>query len=245
MREFSEEIDPTRVEYVHCGVHPEERERRKGWASPLANLEILVGAGFPVFASCVMTPAAFGLFESTRELLRAIDVTLIPKILRGMDHGRRYPQSYTLEERDAFVRLSERADSDIEKNPQRPMRNRPTINPLLDRHFLDGVPDFTGVQCSAGRNWVIIDPDGNLYECGAHGWMGNIFHGRIRFLTSDHPCRSEWRHYACVRYSAIDETGVRYLPLAPAVPSMRMRAEDLVHKIEHGVVNRLIQLSLR
>ena len=34
---FAADIDPSRVQYVHCGVHVEERDRRKGWRNLLTN----------------------------------------------------------------------------------------------------------------------------------------------------------------------------------------------------------------
>ncbi len=56
---FAADIDASRVQYVHCGVHAEERDRRKGWPQLLANVGFLLERGFPVFASLVMTPSAF------------------------------------------------------------------------------------------------------------------------------------------------------------------------------------------
>src|SRR5207253_4530761 len=80
VRDFARAVKPERVAYIHCGVHPEERHKRKGWPGLLANMRALVEAGFPVFASCVMTPAAFSLFEDARERLQAAGVPLIPKL---------------------------------------------------------------------------------------------------------------------------------------------------------------------
>jgi MoaA/NifB/PqqE/SkfB family radical SAM enzyme len=244
VRAFAQAVDPQRVEYIHCGVHPEEREKRKGWGTLTPNLRTLVQAGFPVFASCVMTPAAFALFEGASERLDTVDVPLIPKVLRGLYRGRQYPLSYSDQEREQFLRFSELAERKIRGSRLSPLRNDPTVNPLIDRSFLHGTPDFTGVRCSAGRNIVTIAPDGNIYACGNTGRIGNIFLRRLKLYTSDQPCRSEWCHYVCVRYSAVDAAHVRSLPLIPAEMPLRAQVAGLIHIAQRGAVNTLVRLSL-
>ena len=81
-------MNPQRVVSIHCGVHPEEREKRKGWPMLLDNLRLLVDAGFPVIASSVMAPPAFALYERAAERLDSVGVPLIPKLLRGAYRGK-------------------------------------------------------------------------------------------------------------------------------------------------------------
>jgi len=192
-----------------------------------------------------MTPAAFALFERASERLDTVDVPLIPKVLRGLYQGRQYPQSYTGQEREQFIRFSELAERRIRGNNFSPMRNDPTVNPLIDRYFLHAFPDFTGVSCSAGRNLVTIAPDGNIYACGNRGRIGNIFQRRLKLSPIDQPCRSEWCHYACVRYSAMDVAHSQTLPLLPVEKPLLTRVSDLIHIAERGAVNSLVRLSLR
>ena len=245
VRAFAQTVGPQRVEYIHCGVHPEEREKRNGWASLLSNLRVLVQAGFPVFSSCVMTRAAFGLFEQASERLDSVDVPLIPKALRGMYQGRSYPRSYSDRERELFVGFSELAERKIRGHRLAPYRNDPTINPLFDRYFLNGLPDFTGVNCSAGRDFVTITPEGNIYTCATTNRIGNIFQRRLKLSTKDQPCRTEWCPYACVRYSAANAERAQSLPLLPAEPPIMKRVADLVHIAQGSIVNGLVRLSLR
>jgi MoaA/NifB/PqqE/SkfB family radical SAM enzyme len=244
VRAFAQAVDPQRVEYIHCGVHPEEREKRNGWRTLAANLQTLAQAGFPVFASCVMTPAAFALFEGASERLDTVEVPLIPKALRGLYRGRRYPQSYSGQEREQFLRFSELAERKIRDCRLAPLRNDPTVNPLVDRYLLQGAPDFTGVRCSAGRKIVTIAPDGNIYACSATGWIGNIFRRRLKLYSTDQPCHSEWRHYACVRYSAVDAEHVQSLPLMPVEMPLKTQVAGLIHIAQRGAVNTLVRLSL-
>ena len=243
--DFAARVDPSRVEYVHCGVHPQERDARGGWPLLLANLDTLLQAGFPVFASCVMTPEAFASFERTAALLGDVGVPLIPKVLRGAWRGRFFPDAYTGAERAEFIRLSHLAEESVRANPHRPMRNDPTVNPLMDRDFLAGTPDFTGVMCSAGRAFLTIAPDGNIYACGHTRRIGNLLLGTLNLLDADMPCRSDWCHYVCVRYSAVDQAGARLLPAIPEDPPLRVRLAQIAYTIERGAVNGFVQLSRR
>jgi len=121
VRAFAQAVDPQRVEYIHCGIHAEEREQRNGWPSLLTNLRTLVRAGFPLFSSCVMTPAAFDLFERASERLDTVDVPLIPKLLRGLYRGQQFPQSYSCHQREQFIRFSEFAERKIRANDFAPL----------------------------------------------------------------------------------------------------------------------------
>ena len=242
--EFARQVNPERVAYIHCGVHPEERRNRNSWPALLANLTVLVEAGFPVFASCVMTPAAFHLFDETLERLGPVGVALVPKMLEGQHNQRFYPQAYSDRERGKFIELSRAASLAVDSSPTNPFRHRPTINPLLDRHFLKGVPDYAGVMCSAGRTYVSIGPDGNIYACGNHHRIGNVFRRELRFLSKDGPCRSDTCRYYCFRHSAVDEVAAQRLPVRPVHTPLTMRVSEIMQKAERAIVNRLVQVSL-
>lgn len=210
VREFAAEIDPSRVQYVHCGVHVEQRDARKGWKNLLPNVTALVERGFPVFGSLVMTPGAFAEFPRVAELFKDLNVALIPKAIRGSFEGRWYPQAYTEEEREQFRRFSEQAELITKTSNWQPDRARSTVNPLLDRHYLDGVPDFTGIQCSAGRMSVSIGYDGKIFRCGSKTVLGNIFEKRLNLYAEDRPCDDEYCPYWCMRYSHFQGASAGY-----------------------------------
>ena len=242
--QFAREVKAERVAYIHCGIHPEERRDRKGWPALLSNLTVLIDAGYPVFASCVMTPAAFDLFEDARDRLGRLGVPLIPKLLEDRYQQRFYPQDYTDQEREKFIELSKVAGGAVDASPLKPFRHRPTINPLLDRHFLNGVPDYAGIMCSAGRSYVSIGPDGNIYACGNHHRIGNVFRREMRFLSEDQPCRSDTCRYYCFRHSVVDEVAAQRLPVRPIQTPLAMRVTEFMQKAERAIVNRLVQISL-
>jgi MoaA/NifB/PqqE/SkfB family radical SAM enzyme len=203
VHDFAADVDASRVQYVHCGVHTAERDRRKGWQRLLANVTLLLEGGFPVFASLVMTPAAFAAFPRVAGSFTSLGVPLIPKALRGSYEGRWYPQAYTEAERTQFRRFWEQADAIARASKWQP--DHSTVNPLLDRDYLDGFPDFAGIPCSAGRMSVSIGPDGKIFRCGRKMLLGNILQRRLDLVAEDRPCDNESCPYWCMRYSGFEK----------------------------------------
>lgn len=242
VRDFAAEIDRSRVQYVHCGVHVEERDRRKGWRNLLPNVTSLLERGFPVFASLVMTPSAFAQFPRVAEPFTALGVALIPKAIRGSYEGRWYPQAYTEAERTQFRRFSEQAEIIARNGTWRPDQLRATVNPLLDRHYLDGVPDFTGIPCAAGRMSVSIGYDGKIFRCGQKTVLGNIFERRIDLFPEDRPCDDEYCPYWCLRYSGFEKATQGNYPRRGA-PGAVKQALVSIRGMRREIGNRIAAFS--
>jgi MoaA/NifB/PqqE/SkfB family radical SAM enzyme len=240
VRDFAANVDPSRVQYVHCGVHVGERDRLKGWRNLQGNVTSLLERGFPVFGSLVMTPAAFADFERVADLFTNINVPLVPKAIRGSFEGRWYPQAYTEAERTQFRRFSEQAEAISKSSAWQPQRS--TINPLLDRDYLDGVPDFAGIQCAAGRLSVSIGYDGRIFRCGQKTVLGNIFERRLDLFAGDRPCDDEYCPYWCMRYS-------RFQKEAPAsytrriAPGAFKQALVTIRGVRREIGNRMTNLT--
>jgi len=242
VREFAADIEPSRVQYVHCGVHVEERDCRKGWPNLQANITSLLERGFPVFASLVMTPSAFADFPRVEHLFTALGVPLIPKAIRGSYEGRWYPQAYTEAERIQFRRFSEQAELIAGTSSWQPNRHGATVNPLLDRDYLDGVPDFTGIPCSAGRMSVSIGYDGRIFRCGQKTVLGNIFERRLDLLPQDRPCDDEYCPYWCMRYSSFENDAPANYPRRSAPNAIRQTLIT-IRGIRRELGNRLTAFS--
>jgi MoaA/NifB/PqqE/SkfB family radical SAM enzyme len=242
VRDFAAEIDRSRVQYVHCGVHVEERDRRKGWRNLLPNVASLLERGFPVFASLVMTPSAFAQFPRVADLFTALGVPLIPKAIRGSYEGRWYPQAYTEAERTQFRRFSEQAAIIARNSTWRPDQLRATVNPLLDQYYLDGVPDFTGIQCSAGRMSVSIGYDGKIFRCGQKTVLGNIFERRLDLFPEDRPCDDEYCPYWCLRYSHFEKETQGNYPRRGA-PGAVKQALVTIRGVRREIGNRIAAFS--
>jgi hypothetical protein len=108
--DFAAHVDALRIQYIYCGVHVEERDRRNGWRHLRANVTSLLERGFPVFGSLVMTRSAFADFPRVARLFATVGVPLIPKAIRGRYEGRWYPQANTEAGRTQFRRFPEEAE---------------------------------------------------------------------------------------------------------------------------------------
>jgi MoaA/NifB/PqqE/SkfB family radical SAM enzyme len=243
VRDFADVVHPSRVSYIHCGVHVEERDRLKGWRHLLANIELLLERGFPLFASLVMTPDAFAEYSRVAEPFTSLGVPLIPKVLRGGFEGRWYPQAYTEAERTQFRFLCEQAQAIAAASKWQLSHHAPTVNPFLDRDYLDGFPDFSGISCSAGRLSVSIGYDGRIFRCGSKTVLGNIFEKRLNLFAEDRPCDDDYCPYWCLRYS-------RFNDQAPAdyarrnAPNILEQTLVRIRGVRREIGNRIAEISL-
>jgi MoaA/NifB/PqqE/SkfB family radical SAM enzyme len=243
VQDFRAAVDPARVQYIHCGVHVEERDRLKGWRYLLANIESLIERGFPVFASLVMTSHAFAEYSRVAEPFTSLGVPLIPKVLRGGFEGRWYPQAYTAAQRAQFRFLSEQAEAIAATGRWQPDHRSPTVNPFLDRDYLDGFPDFSGISCSAGRRSVSIGYDGRIFRCGQKTVLGNIFDRRLNLFAEDRPCDDEYCPYWCLRYSRFTEQAPAQYARQSA-PNVLRQALVRIRGVQREIGNRITEISL-
>jgi len=242
VRDFAANVDASRVQFIHCAVHVEQRDRRKGWRNLQTNVTALLESGFPLFASLVMTPAAFAEFPRVAAVFATLGVPLIPKAIRGAFERRWYPQAYSAAERGQFRGFSEKAELALRTAAGQPFRHHPTINPLLDRDYIDGIPDFTGIPCSAGRTSVSIGYDGNIYRCGEKTLLGNIFERRLDLFAADRPCDDEFCPYYCLRYSRFKDEAPANYPLQTA-PHVFKQALIIIRGVRRQIGNRISDSS--
>jgi len=132
---------------------------------------------------------------------RALDVPVIPKAVQGWHQGRWYPQAYTARQRALFSEFSRQAEGLSSASRWLPYRSGPAVDPLADREFLDGFPDFHGISCSAGSRFVSIGYDGRIFRCGQRTEIGNLYERRLELLPGVRSCDDEYCPYWCLRYS--------------------------------------------
>lgn len=237
VRVFAAEVDASRVQFIHCGVHLEERDSRKGWQNLEGNVTSLLERGMPLFASLVMTPSAFADYPRVADMFTSLGVALIPKAIRGAYNNRWYPQAYTKSERNEFRRLSEQAELAAKSSMWNIVDQCPTVNPLPDRQYLDGFPDFRGIQCSAGRKFVSIDCEGRIFRCGHRTVLGDILERRLELFPEDLACDDHYCPYFCLQYSRFNEEAAanysrRATPIKFRQPFVTIRA------IRREILNR-------
>lgn len=211
--DFAERIDPARVSFINAGLHPAERARRNGLEVFLRHAGALKRRGFPLMVTVVATPEVLHRFDELAAQLSPIGEVPFPKMMTGKQERGVYPESYTEEERALFRRHSLAAER---ASPlYAPGRARPSIDPPLGRDRLDRTPDYRGQLCTAGQEFVMIRPDGEVHRCGRGTPMGNLLQGTVRFKTKAKPCDRGHCFYFCEKFTASAEAQwARKHPLA-------------------------------
>jgi hypothetical protein len=70
-----------------------------------------------------------------------------------------------------------------------------------DDNFLDGEPSYHGLSCEAGRLFVRIDPQGELFRCGTSDSLGKIRGGLFARKNAAAPCDTSYCFYFCEKYT--------------------------------------------
>jgi MoaA/NifB/PqqE/SkfB family radical SAM enzyme len=198
--DFARQVDPARVHYINAGLHPEERARKQGHDLFLRHAALLAENGFPLMVTVVATPQVLRDFETIIDSLRPLGLMPLPKLLQGKSWARKYPESYTAEERRMFRDYSRLAEAAYPRLFAA-MSDRPTIDPPIGRDHVRGLPDHRGELCTAGRDYVRIEANGRVERCGDGPSLGNLLTGGVRFATGPAPCDRRHCFYVCDRYS--------------------------------------------
>jgi MoaA/NifB/PqqE/SkfB family radical SAM enzyme len=206
LSEFSQIVDPSRVNFINAALHIEERDRHSGHAVFLRHIDLLRSKNFPVLISLVATPPALARFEETMEMLRPSGMAVIPKMFRGEFEGRTYPESYTESEKSRFRQLCSEArqayQTLFERNGE-----WPTIDMLHDDRHVGATPTFDGISCEAGRLFVKILPNGDVMRCGKD-MLGNILDRSFAPRRRPAPYDTQYCYYFCEKYSLPDRPWV-------------------------------------
>lgn len=212
VEEFRRLIPAEKVKYINCGFHPQFRQVRETTKALIEKLSLFWESGFFVFSSCVMSPTTLGKFSEYFEIFSENNLLLVPKLLRGSYLNKRYPEEYTLKQIEIIKENYDKASVFISNNGLDEKMARITFNPMLDRDFTDGFPDFTGINCRSGINFVRIKPDGNIYRCGTNHLIGNINRGDIEFFTLPRKCDEMCCPYICLKHAIFPKNESVNLP---------------------------------
>lgn len=204
---FVDTVDPSRVDFVNCGVHERQRQERRGVDRFVRNVTRLRAAGFDTFASCVMYPDLMGEFPTLWQRYADAGVVVMPKAFRGRYRDRRYPAAYTDADRSLFREYTDRAAGFYaDQFARRP--EPPTVNPFMDAHlFLDELPDYRGDLCGAGHSFARIVPDGEVRVCGPDQVIGHVVQGWFLRRPGPAPCTTLECPYFCEKYRVPPDAG--------------------------------------
>jgi hypothetical protein len=217
--EFTEQVPPERVHFVNAALHWEERSRRgAGVAEFASRASALVGAGFTVYASIVMTPRVIECYDDIVARMSDCGVALVPKVMYGRYEGRIFPAAYSDDQRSSLVRwivASRECHGPVLSSLSEP----PTINPWNDVGFIQGQVDYRGRACTSGSAFVGMGPSGGVFRCGSGEYLGNLLRGTLALLETRIRCDATYCHYFCEKYSTAAD--VRIVPSSRQESSTR------------------------
>jgi MoaA/NifB/PqqE/SkfB family radical SAM enzyme len=199
--EFVEKVDPGRVHYINAAVHFDERHRRAGLGVFIGRVRKFQDAKFNVLLSLVMTPEMVAAYPGVSTFFGTHGLALVPKVLRGLYQGARYPEAYTADQRARIQAYLLEARSRYAEVLAR-MAEPPTIDLFSDGRFLRPGPGYRGKVCGSGYNFVVIHPNGAVVRCGSGELLGNVLQKTVRLLNSPKPCDTAYCPYFCEKYTS-------------------------------------------
>lgn len=198
---FSERIDPERVHYINAAVNYDERQKEASLDVFIERVHRLQMHHFNVLVSLVMTPMMVSIFPEVSEYFDSRGLFLIPKVMRAMYQGNRYPAAYSADQKSLILEYLAEARQKYAPVIDR-MGEPATIDMFADGRFLSSAGDYRGKLCGSGYNFVRIEPDGTVARCGAGKRLGNILLKNVSFLRASKACDTSYCPYFCEKYTA-------------------------------------------
>ena len=175
--DFSDRIDPERVPNLFPALHILEREKRPRQFSLDEFSEKVVALqakGFNVHCIYVLYPPLLERFEEDIDRLRRNGVLSVnAKVFKGYYEGVLYPDGYSARHQETLERVASRYPHNLS--------------------YIAGIRDFRGLRCNAGKGFLKIAPDGEVYRCASiQDHRGNIYTGEPLRLDKDaQPCTAK------------------------------------------------------
>ncbi len=200
IEDFSRQVNPERVYFVNVAFH--FRKWVDNFEVFVSRVKLLRKSGFTVMVTVVMSPAAIPRYPHFVEQFKPHGIFPLPKVMRGVCNGKRYPNTYSMRERAFVAKYLEEALPHHYKLVEE-IGEVPSINILTDRHCLDFGNDFSNIPCSAGSRFIRVLPNGDLRRCRTEEEFGNLLKGTARLLDGPRPCDSLYCPYFCRKYTSI------------------------------------------
>lgn len=204
---FAEKVNPERVHYINAGVHAEERQKKASLGVFIDRVHKLQKCQFTVLVSVLMTPQMVHHFAAISKNLESQGLHLIPKVMRGVYEGKRYPVAYSIGEKSLILQYLVEAREQYRTVIER-MGEPASIDMFSDDHFLNGIPNYQGKVCGSGYNFIRIDPDGTVLRCGSGERLGNILLKNVSLLSAAKLCDTCYCPYFCEKYTSPRFVGI-------------------------------------
>ena len=193
-QQFSKCVNKEHILFVNASYH---YVYRKDYIAPFVrNYMHLRDSGIFTYATIVMIPQLFDELLSVANKLLTQDVFVLPKLMRGFENGKQYPQDYDSFQLASMSSLLTKSKSKLNPVEETLFKQACTYNISID-DWQTGIPT-NGTRCFDGLRFIRITETGDVVVCNGIS-KGNVYCEDFQFQFDDQKknCPNKTKHYLC------------------------------------------------
>lgn len=152
--------------------------------------------GIFTYATIVMLPNLFDELLSVADKLISHGVCVLPKLMRGRDNGKLYPQDYDSKQIERMSSLLHKSKSNLSDEEKTQFEQACLYNVSIDDWRKGSLS--IGTRCFDGKHYIRITETGDVLFCDGIS-VGNIYEENFRFRFYDikRDCPYKTETYLC------------------------------------------------
>lgn len=193
VQRFVNQINKNNLLFVNASFH---YVYRKMHIAPFVrNYMSIRNSGIFVYATIVMIPHLIDELIQVAELLISQGVFVLPKLMRGRENGKIYPQDYTVEHLQKMNDILKMSKSSLSTQDVERFAIACKYNVSIDDWELGS--HIVGTRCFDGKHYVRITETGDVVYCNGL-ILGNIYSNKVfKEITSKLDCPYKTNNNLC------------------------------------------------
>lgn len=196
-RYFSECVNKSNILFVNASYH--FVYRKKHVRPFVRNYKYLRDEGIFTYATIVMLPQLFDELLSVADELLSQNVFVLPKLMRGVENGKQYPQDYNSTQLKYMSVLLEQSKSTLSAVEQTLFEQACLYNVSIDDWLTGSYSN--GTRCFDGVHYIRITETGDVVYCkGLLG--GNVYSENFQFQFDNQKqdCPYKTTNFLCKKH---------------------------------------------
>lgn len=193
-QDFSKYVNKENFLFINASYH---YIYRKEVINPfIRNYMCLREAGIFTYATIVMLPNLFDELFSVADKLISYGVCVLPKLMRGRDNDKQYPQDYDSKQSERMSTLLSKSRSNLSDEEKIQLEQACLHNVSID-DWRTGSHSI-GTRCFDGKRYIRITETGDVVFCNGIS-MGNVYEEnfQFRFYDMKRDCPYKTDNYLC------------------------------------------------
>ena len=187
---FVKEVRPDRFLFINASVH---YPYRKLHMEPfMRHYRQLQEAGFFVYATVVMIPDEFEKIADFIREYHSQGLILLPKLMRGVERGQRFPDAYSNEQNAIMKELVACSIEKMSQDDREKFRVACENNVSIDNWWEVDTRTIGGTRCFDGSRYIRITETGDIIYCNGRV-LGNIKTTGFTALSHPDVCQYTYR----------------------------------------------------